>query len=327
MPSDYQRAFFFIFMPNLNEMHPRNKHQEKYDFEELTKQVPELKDYVHFNKKSVDPTIDFFDKKAVKLLNKAILKKDYNIDHWDIPDGYLCPPIPGRADYIHHVADVLSYFNKGKIPRGEKISCLDIGVGANCVYPIIGSKEYHWSFVGTDITKETIRSAQTIIDKNKSLKNNVVLRMQPNSKNIFDSVIGEDEYFDLTICNPPFHASAEEAQKANLKKLKNLKDTKPDKKDLNFGGKHKELWTKGGEHAFIQKMILESLVYSKNCFLFSTLISKKSNLTTAYALLEQSKAFGVETVEMTQGNKISHMIAWTFLSEKQQQAWASFRWA
>ncbi len=326
MPSVSQRAFFFIFKHNLKGMHPRNKHQNKYDFDELTKQVPELAPFVHFNKKSPHPTIDFFNNKAVKLLNKAILKQFYGIDHWDIPDGYLCPPIPGRANYIHHVADVLSYFNNNKIPRGPKIKCLDIGVGANCVYPIIGRDSYNWSFVGSDITKETLRSAQQIIDDNKNLRNKVELRMQANSKEIFEGIIKEGESFDLTICNPPFHASAEEAQKANLKKLKNLKEKNPDKKSLNFGGKHKELWTKGGEHAFIQKMILESVKYATNCFLFSTLVSKKSNLTTVYALLEKAKAFGVETVEMKQGNKISHMVAWTYLSEKQQAAWAEFRW-
>ena len=307
-------------------MHPRNKHQEKYDFESLVKHVPALEPYIHINKKSPDQTIDFFDNTAVKLLNMAILKKYYDIEFWDIPQGYLCPPIPGRADYLHHIADVLSYFNQGKIPRGNKIRCLDIGVGANCVYPIIARKLFNWSFVGTDITKETIKSAQQIVDKNNALKNAVEIRLQENSKNIFEGIIKSDEYFDLTICNPPFHASAEEAQKANLKKLKNLKVEKPDKKNLNFGGKHKELWTKGGEHAFIQKMILESVKYSKNCFLFSSLISKKSNLNTVYALLEQSKAYGVETVEMNQGNKISHLVAWTFLSEKQQQAWAQYRW-
>ena len=42
------------------------------------------------------------------MLNRAILMHHYGVKSWDIPAGYLCPPIPGRADYIHSVADLLA---------------------------------------------------------------------------------------------------------------------------------------------------------------------------------------------------------------------------
>jgi 23S rRNA (adenine1618-N6)-methyltransferase len=40
----------------------------------------------------------------------------YDIQKWDIPH-YLCPPIPGRADYIHYIADLLAESNNGIIPK------------------------------------------------------------------------------------------------------------------------------------------------------------------------------------------------------------------
>ena len=44
----------------------------------------------------------------MKALNKALLAHFYAVKHWDIPDGFLCPPVPGRADYVHHLADLLA---------------------------------------------------------------------------------------------------------------------------------------------------------------------------------------------------------------------------
>ena len=132
------------------QLHPRNKHRGRYDFEKLTESNPELAPYVKLNPHN-DLSIDFFNPDAVKMLNKALLKQYYDIANWDIPSHYLCPPIPGRADYIHHIADLLGSCNKGNIPSGNKIKCLDIGVGANCIYPLIGNKEYGWSFIGCDI--------------------------------------------------------------------------------------------------------------------------------------------------------------------------------
>lgn len=158
-------------------LHPRNKHRERYNFNQLISSSPDLAQHVKPNRYG-DESIDFSDPKAVLALNKALLKHYYGIISWDIPDGYLCPPIPGRADYIHHIAELLAQHNFGKIPTGKNIKCLDIGVGANCVYPIIGNHEYGWSFIGSDIDAVSLDSAQKIVDSNPTLSNNVELRYQ-----------------------------------------------------------------------------------------------------------------------------------------------------
>src|SRR5882724_11870803 len=177
-------------------LHPSNKHRERYNFKELISSCPTLAPFVQLNKYN-DESIDFSNAEAVMQLNKALLQHYYGINYWNIPSGYLCPPIPGRADYIHHIADLLAGCNKGITPKGRQIKCLDIGVGANCIYPIIGIKEYEWSFVGSDIEPVAIQSAAKIIDTNTVLKGKVELRLQKNLKDIFRGIIHPKEHFDL----------------------------------------------------------------------------------------------------------------------------------
>jgi 23S rRNA (adenine1618-N6)-methyltransferase len=306
-------------------LHPRSKHRERYDFKLLIGSSPELARYVKVNEYG-DESIDFFNPIAVKALNTALLKHFYGIDFWDIPSDYLCPPIPGRADYIHHVADLLGTRNKKNIPTGKKIRVLDIGTGANLIYPILGNKEYGWSFTGSETDPVALASARSIIESNPSLKGKIELRIQNNEKDIFHGIIKKNEIFDLTICNPPFHASLEEAQSGTMRKLKNLKPNRKGKPVLNFGGNQNELWCKGGEKRFVGVMIRESQQFAKSCFWFSTLIAKEVNLKSIYDALERAKVSYVKTISMGQGNKKSRIVAWTYLSIEEQQAWIDARW-
>ena len=306
-------------------LHPRNRHRKRYDFEDLVSAFPELTPFVRLNDYQ-DQSIDFSNPAAVMMLNRALLKHYYDINKWDLPSGYLCPPVPGRADYIHHIADLLGSCNGGIIPKGAGVKCLDVGVGANCIYPIIGKKEYGWSFVGSDIEPAAIISADKIISDNSSLEGSVELRLQSRSNDIFRGIIQKDEYFDLTICNPPFHASWQEAQSGSLRKLSNLNHKRITSPTLNFGGTNAELWCDGGEEKFVQRMIGESKQFASSCFWFSTLISKSSNLKSVYTALKQAKAVEQRTIPMAHGNKISRIVAWTFLSAEQKRGWINKRW-
>jgi 23S rRNA (adenine1618-N6)-methyltransferase len=306
-------------------IHPRNKHKERYDFKELVEACPELAPFVKLNIHN-DESIDFADAEAVKMLNKSLLKHFYNIENWDIPEGYLCPPIPGRADYIHHLADLLRIYNYGKIPTGSTIKCLDIGVGANGVYPIIGNNEYGWTFIGSDIDIVSIESVQKIIENNPFLNEVIDCRLQTNPKDIFTGIIQEGEFIDFSICNPPFHASKAEAEAGTLRKLSNLNQKVVKKVNLNFGGQNGELWCEGGEERFVRTMIRQSRQFKNNCFWFSSLISKQANLKSIYEALEKAEAFEVKTLPMGQGNKTSRIVAWTFLDKEQQKEWKNSRW-
>lgn len=306
-------------------LHPRNKHQGRYDFPALIRTYPALADFITTNPKQ-EKTINFFNPAAVKALNTALLQHHYKMEYWDIPSDYLCPPIPGRADYIHYLADILGEQNRGKIPKGKRIKCLDIGVGANCIYPMIGVSEYIWSFIGSDIDPIAIQSAKKIATQNPRLIGKIDLRLQKNSKHFFQGILKKNERIDLSICNPPFHASLEEAQANSQRKLKNLTQEKSPEIILNFGGQHQELWCEGGELQFIKNMIVESQAFSTQCCWFTSLVAKEAHLKKIYQALKKVKASEVKTIDMAQGNKKSRLVAWTFLNLQQRKLWQDMRW-
>ena len=309
-------------------LHPRNRHHARYDLRALTRDSPELGQFVLLNKFQ-EESIDFSNPDAVKALNRAILKNVYGVLDWDIPPDYLCPPIPGRADYIHNVADLLASFNGDEVPRGPAVRVLDIGVGANCVHPLIGQSEYGWSFVGTDVDPTALDSARRIVNGNPGLSDLIQIRSQAAPQKIFDGILEPDETFDLTICNPPFHASLEEARQGSIRKWQNLgKEKKAGTRPvLNFGGKGIELYCEGGEVGFVRRMIKESAQIPLRCFWFSTILSKESNLPAIFSALERAHVADSHVLEMTHGQKKSRIIAWTFLDEVQRDAWAvQARW-
>jgi len=275
-----------------------------------------------------DNTIDFSDAKAVLCLNKALLAHYYHVTNWQIPAGYLCPPISGRADYIHYLADLLCTRNQHKLPTGKKVKALDIGTGANCIYPIIGSQSYGWQFLATDIDPVSIKAASLIVKSNDCLTDMVTFLHQKDKHAIFKGIIKNKDRFDLTLCNPPFHASLAEAQAGSKRKWRNLNKGKQHKEQpkLNFGGQKAELWCQGGEIAFLTQMTKESVSFAKQVCWFTSLVSKGENITPLKRLLTKLGAKQLKVVQMTQGQKISRFIAWSFFSTAQQEAWAQERW-
>ena len=297
-------------------LHTRNLHRHPYDFDQLISCVPELNHYVFVNAYQTR-TINFSIPQAVKLLNKALLQHFYNIKGWDIPDSNLCPPIPGRADYVHYIADLLAEDN-GNIPEGTSVKGLDIGVGANLVYPLISHQSYGWQMLGTDINEDSLKNARHILDQNPEVASGIELLHQPDSNHIFKNIIGSEDKFTFSMCNPPFHDSKESMIKGNMRKNRNLNKSKSQKSLLNFGGQQSELWCEGGELRFITNMINESVDYSSQILWFTCLVSKKDNLPKLTSLLKKLKA-EFKIVDMAQGQKISRILVWTFVPKKDRK--------
>ena len=309
-------------------LHPRNLHREGYDFPSLVKSSPLLTPYVKENSHG-ELSIEFADPLAVKALNTSLLKHYYGISEWSIPDGALCPAIPGRADYIHYIAELLGIAEPttSRPNTQAKIALLDIGTGANGVYPLLACQIYGWKCVGSDINSESLENVASIIAQNPKLKDCFTLRKQHDKNHIFDGIIQSGEFFDISICNPPFHASQEDALKGNLRKLNKLARnrgeqtrTQLNKKSshqiapaLNFGGQEAELWCKGGERMFLKKLIKESQLFSGQCRWFSSLVSKIDNVAPAKKLIRKLGAVDVREIEMKQGNKMTRILAWTFI--------------
>ena len=312
--------------------HPRNRHQGHYDFPRLLSAHPPLAAFMTATPAG-EPTIAFSDPRAVRALNWALLADYYGIQGWDLPEGFLCPPIPGRADYLHQLADLLALDAGAGIPCGPEIAVLDVGVGANCIYPLIGHHEYGWRFVGCDINPLALAAADRILVANPTAREAITLRRQPDPQRILAGIIGPCEQFDLTMCNPPFHDSPEAARAATTRKWRNLARSaarparRPPTADaLNFGGQGAELWCPGGEAAFVRRMIDESRTLANRCLWFTTLLSKADNLPAVDRALAAAGVVEAREFPMAQGQKQSRIVAWTFHGTAARQAWARRRW-
>lgn len=287
-----------------DKLHPRSFHNKPYNFQELTLKVPELKQFMVKNREGAD-TVQFADPKAVYLLNKALLLHFYNLNFWDIPNQNLVPPIPGRADYVHYLADLL------KVDNLEETAVLDIGTGASLVYPLIGNSVYNWNFVATDIEPKSIEIAQEIINKNPNLNSKITLRLQSEKKQILSGIIIKDDYFNAVMCNPPFFKSKKEAEAQTIRKLKGLDKRKTPKLINNFSGESNELWCNGGELSFVLNYIKESILFKTQVGWFTSLISNEDNLKSLQIELKKS-AREIKIIDMAQGNKKSRILAWRF---------------
>jgi 23S rRNA (adenine1618-N6)-methyltransferase len=302
-------------------LHPRNRHVGGYDFARLVKASGELGPFVR-KAPHGGLSIDFSDPAAVKALNRALLAEAYGIQGWDIPPGYLCPPIPGRADYLHHLADLLATDAGGVPPKGATIRALDVGVGANVIYPLIGHREYGWSFVGSDLDKAALDSATRILAANPGLQDAIQVRWQRDPQSIFKGVVDATEGFDLTLCNPPFHSSAREAREAAEVKWRKL-GRGSERPVRNFGGQGAELWCDGGEAGFIRRMITESITLGARVRWFTSLVSSSASLPSIHRALRQVEARDIRTIAMAQGQKQSRFVAWTFLDAEARRAFRS----
>jgi 23S rRNA (adenine1618-N6)-methyltransferase len=314
--------------------HPRNRHQGRYDIAALVRTHPGLAPFVIATARG-QKSVDFTDPHAVKALNAALLAHWYGVRGWDVPEGFLCPPIPGRADYLHHLADLLATgdgsIGDRSIPRGAQVRVLDIGVGANGVYPLIGHGEYGWSFVGSDILPVALESVRGILAHNPAMAA-ITLRLQESPARVLVGVIQGDEVFDAILCNPPFHTTAAEAQAASERKWSTLaKAGAPGRRPApaplrNFAGQAAELWCQGGEVGFIGRMIDESRRFRRSCAWFTTLIAHAEHVAELEQAARKAGAVTVRVIAMAHGQKRSRLLAWTFLTPSDLRAWRQRRW-
>lgn len=294
---------------NRSGFHPKNIHKKGYDFSFLVKVNPDLAPWLFVNNYG-NKTMDFGNPKAVKVLNHSLLMAYYDIGYWEFSEDHLCPPIPSRADYVHHIAELIS-----EIKIVESPMILDIGTGANAIYPLLGSAIYDWKFVGTDIDRDALLNAKEIFHQNQR-DHQLAIRFQKEKGQIFKGIVKDSDRFYASMCNPPFYKSIEEAERSHQRKLKGL--GRQESSARNFGGKHHELVFKGGEKAFLHTYLYESSFYKEQCNWFTILVSKKEYLKSMFVSLEKLGAKSIKALELKHGNKISRIVAWTFLHEEKQ---------
>ncbi|HMO03970.1 MAG TPA: 23S rRNA (adenine(1618)-N(6))-methyltransferase RlmF [Kiritimatiellia bacterium] len=284
--------------------HPRNLHRDGYDYTVLTARCPELAARVVEHVRG-GPTIDFTDPESVRALNRALLLTGYGLDDWSLPPGALCPPVPGRADLIHHLADLLG-------PDAREAALLDIGTGASVIYPAIGAAAYGWRFVGTECDPAAAAWAGDLVARNPVLAGRVEIRRQPDPLQVFAGVTRPGERFAASLCNPPFFASEEEADAATRRKLRALGVSDAGPPARHFGGSAHELWCAGGEDGFLGRMIDESAARPRLCRWFTTLVSSDGRLPALRRRLVAAGAAEVRVIGWALGVKPTRLLAWTF---------------
>jgi hypothetical protein len=58
---------------------------------------------------------------------------------------------------------------------------LDVGVGASCIYPLLGNKYFGWKFFGTDVDKKSIEYAKCVVQMNSLDQDISLFEVAPSS--------------------------------------------------------------------------------------------------------------------------------------------------
>ena len=154
--------------------------------------------------------------------------------------------------------------------------------------------------MATEIDPVSVKTASLIVQSNACLSKLIKVVQQTDQKTIFKGMIKDNDKFDLTLCNPPFHSSMAEVEASNQRKWRNLNSGKSGKAPakLNFGGQQTELWCPGGEIVFIKQMAKESVEFAEQVCWFTSLVSNGDNIRPLKKLLSRLDAKQIEVVKM-----------------------------
>lgn len=155
-------------------MHELNPYKNKKpDFSKLSEKYPDLKRCLSGRTADGAATLNWGLPESSRVVSQVLLKEDFGLDVELIRDR-LCPPLPNRINYLCWLEEIFQSCNKA---GGEEtriygcLSMLDIGVGASCIYPMLGLKLFQWSFVGSDIDESSVQEARRNVQKNSIDKN------------------------------------------------------------------------------------------------------------------------------------------------------------
>eukprot|EP01084_Bolivina_argentea_P161149 280564_1 len=296
---------------SINLMHPRNIYRNnppnyhqlslKYAFFNVVKQNNNTGQYY----------INYNDPKSNMLLTKVLLLHDFGL-RFEHPMNHLCPPITQRLNYILWIQDLLQYIPSTN-EKTTKYHGFDIGVGASCVFPLLGIKIGHkqnesWSFTASDVDSESIQCARNNVKIN-NLNHRIQIVQQSNPTHIFKGIIDleqkDDCVFDFTVCNPPFFEHLQETRNAS-----------------SINATHSELvYHDGGEVGFITLLINEihELKLYHKIQWFTTMLGKKSSIKPIEHILNKRTPDHeipfVITTQFVQGKQVRWGLAWTYQAD------------
>ncbi|RXG69154.1 Methyltransferase-like protein 16 [Armadillidium vulgare] len=330
-------------LPPLNKfMHPRNPYKTLPSFKELAIHYPDFRAYCTFDFRG-KAFLDFKKSEAVRALTTCLLHKDFGLKV-NIPDNRLVPTLPLRMNYLLWIEDLLNLTcHKSSLGKmNDNITGIDIGTGATCVYPLLGSKKFGWNFVATETDSVSFDSAMKNVAENELekkilvkqsaeffdiLQNDIVKEFLQNVRRISKETVApeaadsdpssckqeskqESYLIDFTMCNPPFFSSEVEMDTNH----NNKKETRSQPRSVSTGSAEERV-TDGGEISFVDKLIEKSIQYKDSIKIFSTLVGKKSDVKIIINhIKEKTKGLNVcvTDTEFCQGRTMRWGIAWSF---------------
>ncbi|OLL25322.1 putative methyltransferase-like protein [Neolecta irregularis DAH-3] len=253
-------------------------------------------------------TIDFNNPKALVELTRCLMKRDFGVD-LEIPQDRLCPPVPGRLDYILWIQDLVDSTDPSTddfdYDLERDVSGLDIGAGSTCIYPILACKTRpKWKVYGTDIDEKSYNYAVANVERNH-LESQIKLLFTLKETSLFPLLEFKIDRLDFTMCNPPFYESVEEMlQSAREKSYPAFS---------SCTGSESEMITPGGEAAFVARMIEESKAVRDKIQWFTSILGKLSSLTIIVEKLKEENISNYALGTVMQGNRTKRwVVAWSF---------------
>ncbi|KAL2018378.1 hypothetical protein VTK56DRAFT_913 [Thermocarpiscus australiensis] len=245
--------------------------------------------------------LGFSDPRATMQLTKTLLKLDFGLE-LELPDDRLCPPVPNRHNYILWLKDLMDTSSYSE--PGRKLCGLDVGTGASCIYPLLGTVQRPWCFVATDIDAKNLSYAKRNVELN-GLQDRIRLL----ERNAEDALVplGEAgiQFIDFVMMNPPFYASEDDMLSSARKKARPPFSA--------CTGAPVEMVCDGGELAHVGRLLRESLVLRDRIQWYTSMLGK---LTSLDALIEQLRENGIDNYAVTefiQGSKTRRWaVGWSF---------------
>eukprot|EP00466_Bigelowiella_natans_P017952 jgi/Bigna1/88320/estExt_fgenesh1_pg.C_300147 len=281
---------------NSSRMHPRNIYSGKEpDYKELAQKFDFFATHMRVNPDTGRPYIRFNDPKATIALTRALLKKDFNLE-WQIPPGRLCPPVPNRLNYVLWLQDLLKLNKPSK--ENQPVVGIDIGTGANCIYPLLGTSLCKsWSFIATDADEKALEIAKMNVDANH-LQSRIQLRKVDQSARLQAALKSEDgDQIAFCMCNPPFFGSTLDIKQTN---------------DATLVGTKEELVCEGGEEKFVEGIIQDSIRLKHRVRWYTTMLGKKSSVKTVLRMLREADVKNVVTTAFLQGRTSRWGVGWCY---------------
>ncbi|CAI7647123.1 unnamed protein product [Penicillium glandicola] len=280
----------------------RSLYQNDVDFAALALQSRDFAKYLKPNGQ-----LEFADPAAVRQLTTTLLQQDFHLKV-EIPEDRLCPPVPNRLNYILWLQDLLDSTAGGLhegYDRDREVFGLDIGTGCIGIYPLLGcAARPQWNFVATDIDLNNIRTSQHNVTLNNLESRILIINSDPDGPLFPLEKLGR-QTLDFTMCNPPFYTSSIELKQSAAQKERDPFST--------CTGAEVEMVTRGGEVAFVKRMIDESLQLRERVQWYTSMLGKLSSINVLVETLMKHGITNFAVTEFDQGSKTKRWaVAWSW---------------